>query len=309
MSELKPQCVLCARHDHAWDEPCPDAEARRVIEELQRRPVKPCRRVDAAAGLLVCRRDYERLETQLSEIPELYALALGELQPGQGSGGRSNETSLGLRVAALDLRAGGDALERLATWERDWREQFDLDPVRAGTGRQQATDRYARGRTDAVGASLTGVCGFLLAHLHHACQAHYAIDEFAHDLAAIHASARAAANIGQRPGWIVDCPADHLDGICTARLRVTGEHYGSTITCPRCRTVWEVSRLLRVVGSTTGAEVWLPAEEVGLLVGLNERTLRKWASKGLVRRQGGRYSVDDVRQVIAEGGRRAEGSA
>lgn len=309
MHELKPQCVICARHDHYWDQPCPDAEARRDLEELQRRPVKPCRRVDAAEGMLVCRRDYERLEKQLRAIPELYALALGELQPGQGSGGRSSEVSIGLRVSALDLRAGGDVLERLATWERDWREHFELDPVRSGTGTQQALDRYARGRRDAAGTSLVGVCGFLLAHLHRACQSHYAIDEFAHDLADIHAAAQAAANIGQRPGWVVDCPADHGDGICSARLRVTGEHYGSTITCPRCRTQWEIGRLLRVVGSTRGAEVWLPAEEVGLLVGLNERTLRKWSSKGLVRREGGRYSVDDVRQVIAEGGRRAEGSA
>ena len=309
MTDLKPQCVICARHDHDWDQPCPDAEARRVIAELQRRVVKPCRRADTVDGLLVCRRDYERLDEQLRAIPELYALAAGELQPGQGSGGRSTEVSLGLRVSALDLRAGGDVLERLATWERDWREHFDLDPVRSGTGTQQALDRYARGRTDTAGTSLVGVCGFLLAHLHQAAQAHYAIDDFARDLAEIHATARAAANIGQRPGWVVDCPADHAEGICSARLRVTGEHYGSTITCPRCRTQWEIARLLRVVGSTRGAEVWLPAEELGLLVGLNERTLRKWSAKGLVRRQSGRYSVDDVRKAITEGGRRADGSA
>lgn len=300
MSDLKPQCVICARHGHAWDETC----------------TKDCRRVDAAEGLLVCRSVdgqrrvgcYDRMHEQLDRIPELYALASDEMLPGQSGAGRSTEVSLGLRVSALDLRAGGDVLERLATWERDWREHFDLDPVRAGTGRQQARDRYARGRDDAVEASLVGVCGFLGTNLHLACRAHYAIDDFSHDLAEIHSTAQAAANIGQRPGWSVDCPADHAGGICGARLRVTGQDYGGTVTCPRCRTPWDVGRLLRVVSSTRQADVWLPADDLALHVGLNERTLRKWAARGLVRRQGGRYSLDDVRKAISDGGTR-EGSA
>lgn len=253
---------------------------------------------------MVCRRDYERMHDQLVAIPELYALASDEMLPGQGAGGRSTEVSLGLRVAALDLRAGGDVLERLALHERDWREHFGLDPVSAGNGRQQALDRYARGRDDAVGASLVGVVGFLLANLHLACRAHYAIDDFAHELGHLHAVARVAANIGQRPGWTVDCPADHAGGICGSRLRVTGEDYGGSVECPRCRTSWDVGRLLRVVASTRQADVWLPADDLALHIGINERTVRKWHAKGLVRRQGGRYSLDDVRKVISYGGTR-----
>lgn len=335
---LAPQCVICARHrcedpqaahSHAPDRRCTDAcpctEAG-------------CQRRDAVVGLLVCRRCYRRMEDHLRDIPELYALALGEMHPGQGEGGRSSETSLGVRVSALDLRSGGDVLERLATWERDWREHFDIDPVasggyrtvvvgrahdgrpvRAGStyNRSQALDRYARGRKDAVAASIVGVVGFLLGELHRAAGAHYAIDDFARDLGAIHAQVVAAARTGAAVGWSVDCPNDGPDGICGRRLRVTsanfdsgpGEHDAEPVVCDRCHRQWDAKWLLQVGAADADAEVWAPAEDVALLYGVSARTLQRWAKAGGIERVNGLYSVASVREAIESDKRRDGASA
>lgn len=318
------QCVICARHQ------CDDLRAphehapNRRCTDTCPCTESGCQRRDTAEGLQVCRRCYQRMDRHLRDVPELYALALGEMHPGPGDGGRSSETSLGVRVAALDLRTGGDVLERLATWERDWREHFHLDPVtsggyRAGAtySRSQALDRYARGRKDAVAASIVGVTGFLLHELHRAAAAHYAIDEFARDLAQIHAQVVTAARTGAATGWSVDCPSDGTDGICGRRLTITSANFDShpdkhdaePVTCDRCHRQWDAKWLLQVGAADAQAEVWAPAEDVALLYGVSARTLQRWAKAGGIERANGLYSVASVRDAIERDKQQGKGAS
>lgn len=269
---LATPCVVCGDHAHRLGELCPnDAHC-------------PVRAINLG---MTCRRCHDRMASQLREIPELYALALGELETGSGNGGRSSETSLGLRLAALDLRHGGDVIGVLVSWELDWRETYDDDTV---TPLVRADDR--------AGATIVEVCGYLLAGLHRACTSHPAIDVFAQELAEIHGAARTAARTTGARHTEVECPADHDDGICGARIRVSGLELTDVVYCPRCRSRWELHRLLLVAASDTEAGVWLPVDDVALLLGVSRRTLFRWAKAGHVQREHGLFELESVRTAI-----------
>ena len=55
---------------------------------------------------MACARCEARIDRQLSDIVEFYAIACGELLPGRGGDGRSGERGLGVRIDALDFVAG-----------------------------------------------------------------------------------------------------------------------------------------------------------------------------------------------------------
>lgn len=278
---LARQCVICHDFGHELGEICPPAA---------RCPVK-----GVHLGM-TCRRCYDRLTTMLRDLPEYYALAAGELNLGSsGSGGHgSGETSIGLRVSALDLRSGSDVITQLATWQREWSEFYD----------EQPTDWTVRSRhrRDPVGATLVGLVGRMSRDLHRACQTHPAIDVFARDLTALHGQARAAARANGSRSVLVDCPADHVnDGVCGAPLSIAGLELADVVYCRRCHTRWEVQRLLLVAEADSTSTVWLPVDDVALLVGVSRRTLFDWAKAGRVRREHGLFAVDSVRSAIREG--------
>jgi hypothetical protein len=75
---------------------------------------------------MACSHCEHRMHTQLSEILQFVALAETNLVPGSGAGGRSTERPLGIRVDALDLVAGFDVLPQLESWERLFREDYQL---------------------------------------------------------------------------------------------------------------------------------------------------------------------------------------
>lgn len=233
----------------------------------------------------------QRMRRQLKDLPELYVWAGAELLPGSSTGARGSERSIGLRVGALDLRWGGDVLARLTGWARIWREDFALV-----TWVEPAP--FAK---DPTGATLVQLVRFVDSLLGRVSLEHLAVDEFARELADIHGSAVSAARTAPREAWVVSCPADHGSGSCGKRLRVTGEDFGGEILCRGCGTSWDVMRLLHVSAHDKGSTLWLPAEEVGLLYGVKERTLRDWAARGLVRREHGRYDAASVREAMLSG--------
>lgn len=242
---------------------------------------------------MTCARCRDRMRRQLREIPELYALAGGELRPGASSGSRGTEASLGLRVSALDLRQGADVIGILASWDRAWTEDRG----------EQAVDwtRRSRHHSDPVGATLVSLCARLAHDLDHSCAVDAGIDVFAQELNDLHLGARSAARTMQARHTEVECPNDRDEGICGARIRVGGLELDDVIHCPGCHRRWELHRLLLVVDSDRDAGAWLPVEDVALLYGVSRPTLNRWAKEGRVQRNHGLFELQSVRDAIAKG--------
>lgn len=66
---------------------------------------------------------------------------------------------------------------------------------------------------------------------------------------------------------------------------------GDHVTCPRCGATRSPEQLLRAAGKD-GA--YVDPEAIARWYGLSERTLRRWAARGEIRREHGRYSWADV---------------
>jgi hypothetical protein len=243
---------------------------------------------------IACARCQNRIARHLTDIVEYTALAAGELLPGQGGDGRSNERSIGIRIEALDLVAGNDVLPILESWERMYREEWGYAPWGPTTlGRGQ-------GQADQATAYLTGTVAFLRGNLEKIC-GHPAVDDFSAEVTTCWHQARNAARQQPRQAWRVTCPADTDQGECGNVLRVTGQDFGGTISCKTCGTHWPTDRLLMVVASSNHAELWLDPEAAAEWVGVNTRTLRKWAKAGKIKRDHGRYEVHSLREALSVG--------
>lgn len=293
---LAQQCVICARHTCDLDQPHPHPQHRSCTADCPCRQ-QACTRRDAAATLIVCRRCYERMERQLLEIPELYALAAAEMLPGgQSGGGRSSEPSLGIRLAALDLRSGADLFAELGRLDMLLRRH-------AGIADADWTVR-SRHHTDPVGQTIIDLVNGLVAALHGAAKTYPGFPDLSRDLTRIHHAARTAARTTGRHHQRVDCPADSTQGICGAHIQITGHDLADVVDCPRCGTHWEIQRLLLVAASDQVAGVWCTAEDAAVLLTVSERSIRRWAKEGRVQRANGLYEVASIRAAIQEGGRR-----
>lgn len=238
---------------------------------------------------MACERCEQRMRRQLDDLPTFMALAGDNLLPGQGGDGRSSERTLGINVAALDVAAGFDAIAVLESWERVWREDFDLAPYGlASSARNDGTQK----------TTLVGITRFLKAWLGKVCEEHPAVDEFAAELRTIHRQSQQAAGQTKRGGWRVTCPADTETAECGSVLVVTSADFDASVTCKACRTTWPTERLLRVVASSAHAELWLDAEAAAHWLGVDVRTLRKWAQGGRIDRSHGRYEVHSLRKAL-----------
>lgn len=249
-----------------------------------------CQQATDHMACITCQR---RIRNNLADIQTYAALAANELIPGRGGDGRSTERGLGIRLDALDLVAGFDVLPVLELWERDWRETYHLAPYGPASAERNAGQ--------ASEATLTSVLRFLGQWLDRACTDHPAIDDFHDEVRTCWHQARQAANAQPRQAWRVTCPTDQGDSECGNPLRVTGQDFGNTINCRQCQTTWPTERLLMVVASSQRAELWLDPEAASEWVGVNPRTLRKWASQGKIKREHGRYEVHSLRNALQHG--------
>lgn len=300
-------CVICDQYAHDTGQDCrvlARAARREAMTEAKSRgwrdydpepdPRAHCP-IRAHHLGMTCTRCRDRMRAQLHDIPELYALAGGELNPGASTGGGSGtETSLGLRVAALDLRQGSDIIGVLASWDKAWADWYQDTPAVDWT-------RRSRHRSDPVGRTLVDLCTRLDALLDRACAIDAGIDVFAQELNDLHAAARIAARTTGSRQQEVTCPADQDTGICGARIRISGLELDDVVYCPRCQSRWELHRLLLVAASDRDAGVWLPVDDVALLIGISKRTLNRWASEGRTSRSHGLFELQSVRDAIAKG--------
>lgn len=260
----------------------------------EKRTCTVCTR-NAVTDRLVCSRCQNRINQQLADILEFYALAENALLPGQGGNGRSTERPLGVRVNALDFVCGYSVVDVLEAWEKDWRDFYELGPYGPASAQRCA------GRNNQPATTLTEIVRFLRAWLDKACTDHPAVDDFAGEVRDCHRQAQSSAGITQREAWTVTCPADTDDGDCGNRLRITGEDFDSSVTCRACGTTWTVQRLMRVAVSDPNSDIWCAPDDAAGYLGIHPGTLRKWAGSGKIERRHGLYSLSSIREAISQG--------
>ncbi len=237
-----------------------------------------------------------RMKTMLKQIRQYAAAAANELTPGKtGSDQRGTETSIGIRISALDFTAGHDVLPILESWERDWRDTYHLAPYGIAS-----SDRNA-GKP--ASDTINGVLDFLTTWLPKACETHPAIEDFNSELKQAHATAQQAARMTPPNKTTITCPNDDdtsSTGLCGARITIHADSIDGKATCYRCRTTWDIAHLIHVAITTPGAETWTDSEAAANYFGVSVRTLNRWATakqSGIKRREG-KFELQSIHALI-----------
>lgn len=165
----------------------------------------------------------DRLRTNLTDIPGLYALMGAVLTPGAVGGGAhvsgTRTAPLPVRLEPLSLRARGGIITVLATWEADWRETRGMSAAMRGIGERD----------------LGAIVLWLRAHLPWAIEHHAAVTEFADEVRDIVQQCRAAAGLLPHMMRIGYCPA--LVGEQTCGAALYADPTAEAIRC-RCGARW-----------------------------------------------------------------------
>lgn len=239
----------------------PDAEARRTCHICNHR--EP---IEGAACAICARRSRDSLNDILT------AHALTDHPPGgtRTGGSRSAETSLPGGTDRMNWRAALPS--QLTTWARDWADTLTLSPP---------------------DANIASIIGWFHRHLPAALARHPAVEEFAGDMSRLARTGRVLAGLTE-PGQRIACPGPAGVG-CGHRLRVNVAD-DSSQRCPRCGTTWDPAWLLHLAAHTD-ADVWVDGEAAALASGVHERTLRRWARVGKIRRERGLYELRSIREL------------
>ena len=147
-------------------------------------------------------------------------------------------------------------------------------------------------------ATLVGVVDFLAGQIDWiTTEPSFGLEEFAdHIRRCAGALRRWAADSDSQIGTRIACPSVLEHGSCGAPLRIsTG---GEPVLCRACGHAWTVEWLIRVAGDD--ADGWADMEAVCRLSGLHERTIRRWAKAGKVRKRGLLYNVRDISDATTE---------
>jgi hypothetical protein len=182
-----------------------------------------CRRPTDDRDPIRHQRCADRLRTDLTDIPGLYALMGAVLAPGTAGGGAhvsgTKTAPLPVRLEPLSLRARGGIITVMASWEADWRE----------TRQMTAAQRGIRDR------DLGAIVLWLRAHLPWAIEHHPAIEEFADEVRDVVRQCRAAAGLLPHMMRIGNCPALIGEQTCGAVLHA--DPMAEAIRC-RCGARW-----------------------------------------------------------------------
>ncbi len=227
-----------------------------------------------------------------------------------GSGTTSGPATFGSRppinveaidpeLALIELNAGDPSsavpiLEALEMWERAIREDRGFAPygpssaVRLRSGDRRATE---------TAITLTGVLSFLGSQIDWiVTEETFGLEEFADHVRRSAAVLRRWSREDVQIGTRIACPTVTDEGdSCSAPIRVSTD--GDPVLCRRCGRTWSIEWLIQVAGKD--ADGWADMEAVVRLSGLHERTIRKWATAGKVRKRGMLYSIRDVSQATS----------
>lgn len=260
----------------------------------------------------VCTECAAWLMRSVAEIARLCADAALSIEPGSTSGGGSGAfgSKPPLRIDALDpeltmleLNAGDPTsavtiLEALEMWERLVREERGMAPYGPASAHRAARIMGAGNSAHSTSVTLTGVVGFLGSAVPWMIDApDWPIDEFADHIR------RSVMLLGrwdltrQASGYAVPCPTLTDSGECGYMLRYWDA--SEAVTCRRCHATRSASQLVTVVLSGEDRAIWVDPEAAAAHYGVSERELRRWASKGHVKRSHGRYLLSDITKEVS----------
>lgn len=282
MDTWQPTCILCANR-------------------------KPSRKTDLKAGHC-CEGCRSWLHTTILEIGFHAREADDWIAPRATT--RATSVSFGSRppinleaidpaCALIELNPGDDSsavtiLEALEMWERLVREDRRFVPYGIASSMRARADQNHSDTT----ATLVGVVDFLAGQLDWiVTEPSFGLEEFADHVRRSAATLRRWAADNDSLGTRIACPAVLEDGsACGNQLRIsTG---GEATHCRACGHAWTIDWLIRVAGDD--ADGWADMEAVCRLSGLHERTIRRWAKAGKVRKRGLLYNVRDISEATTD---------
>jgi len=220
-------------------------------------------------------------------------------KPGTGTGAPSygskppiNLDACDPELAMIELNQGDPSsavtiLEMLEMWERSIREDRHLTAYGIASAQRNTTTKTL--------PTLTGITTFLTTQTDWATSSEdFNLEEYASHL-------RRAVNTLRRwdpettqIGTRIHCPGIIDNTICAATIRITTE--GNPIHCHNCGSDWTLGWLIASIGDQ--ADGWADIEAITHLAGVHARTVRRWANKGKVRKQGLLYNIKDITQQI-----------
>ena len=178
-------------------------------------------------------------------------------------------------------------LDCLESWERAIREDREL--LAFGPATAYRLTLIAKEGPVTTRAYLTGTVNFLRGHIGWiTTEPTFGLEDFAGH---VYASVRALRRFdrdNQPTGTVIACPTVSERGECGYRLRY--DDLGDQVTCPRCKATRDAATLATIAMSD-GRQVWLDPEAAAAHLGIDERTLRRRAMRGEIKRAHGRYLI------------------
>lgn len=246
------------------------------------------------------------LEGGLEDIGQYAAEAaafLTRTESGTGSGPTSfgsrppiNVDAIDPELALVELNQGDPSsavpiLEALEMWERAIREDRGFGPY----GPASALRLTEAGQATVTACTLTGVLRFLTGQIDWiVTEETFGLEEFADHVRRSVAVLRRWSSQETQIGTRIACPTVTDEGhACGAPIRVSTD--GDPVLCRRCGRTWSIEWLIQVAGKD--ADGWADMEAVVRLSGLTDRTIRRWAAAGKVRKRGLLYSIRDISQA------------
>lgn len=202
-------------------------------------------------------------------------------------------------LAFIELNAGDRSsavtiLEMLEMWERSIRE--DRGFTQYGPASSQRAIAKGVRMLDSK-ATLIGCVDFLAGQVEWIITAEdFGLEELADHVRRAAAILRRWDGNSEQIGTRIACPAQVDDHTCGTTLRISND--GTPVTCRGCGHSWTIDWLIRVAGND--ADGWADIEAVARLSGLHERTIRRWASAGKVRKRGLLYNVRDISEATTK---------
>lgn len=232
----------------------------------------------------LCHRCHTSTVTMIQDLGEYWLMAHQELAPGKGgTGGSSNEPSLGINVAALSLIAGDDILRLLHSYENLTRAGRKLTPPAL---LKQKTLQF----------EIFDAIRFAVTHIEWMATQEWFAD-FVVELKALHRSAKAAARQFPEPVRRIACPGDTVDGLpCGNSLNLRIDDLLELFTCKRCKTEWSSMRLIAVALASPTAEIWVDVEAIAAWLHISERRVQQLVKEHKIPRKG---LLVDLKKILA----------
>lgn len=250
----------------------------------------------------VCAPCAVRLGDDLDAIARLASLASTEPRTGRGTGRTAPASRPPIDLSGIDpaltavtVPAGTTTvLAVIEDWCRLVREERQLAPYGPASLAAARTEAEAVGYAGTT-TTLIAAVAFLRRHVGWLIAQPW-IDDLATEVHACHRALRYLDADREPASTVVRCPSERPDDDpCGGRIQLD-EHP----RCPRCGRDWGRSQLVRAASASPEAtDVWVDDAAASAATGIPERTIRRWAAAGNVRRSRGRYALADIARVAA----------